>query len=38
MGIYAGPVHLDFAIANNGSFKPSDTKGAVAAVSMGLRF
>jgi len=37
-GIYAGPVHFDLAIANNGSFKPSNTKGAVFAISMGLRF
>ncbi len=37
-GIYMGPTRLDLAIANNGSFKPGNTKGAVFALSMGLRF
>lgn len=37
-GIYMGPVHLDMAIANNGSIKPNGTKGALFAFAMGLRF
>jgi len=38
LGIYLGPMHFDFAVANHGSFMPSSTKGATFAFSTGLRF
>ena len=37
-GLYMGPVHLDLALANNGSFSPGQTKGVHFAFGMGLRF
>ncbi|MCP4580188.1 MAG: hypothetical protein GY839_01120 [candidate division Zixibacteria bacterium] len=37
-GLYMGPMHIDMAIANNGSFSPSKTKGVHFAFGMGLRF
>jgi len=37
-GLYMGPLHLDLAVANNGSFNPSKTKGVHFAFGMGLRF
>lgn len=37
-GMYMGPVHLDLAVANNGSFSPGKTKGVHFAFGMGLRF
>jgi len=37
-GMYMGPVHLDLAVANNGSFSPGSTKGIHFAFGMGLRF
>jgi hypothetical protein len=37
-GLYMGPLHFDFAAANNGSFNPQATKGGQFAFAMGLRF
>ncbi len=37
-GLYMGPCHMDFAVANAGSPSPSHTKGAKFAFGMGLYF
>jgi len=37
-GVYMGPVHIDMALANNGSFNPSATKGVNFAFALGLKF
>ena len=37
-GVYMGPLHVDMAVANNGSFNPAATKGINFAFALGLKF
>lgn len=37
MGIHAGPVHLDWALANRGRIFPGDAKGLAVGIGLSLR-